>query len=104
MKDINPKLQTSNNKPQTSNHLARERHDLHEVLVAQLAGDGAEDARAARVVFLVDHDGRVAVEADVGAVAADRRLLGADNDAADDLALLDVTAGQRLLHRADDYV
>ena len=33
-----------------SEHLRRERDDLHEVALAQLARDGAEDARPARVV------------------------------------------------------
>jgi hypothetical protein len=32
-------------------HLRRERDDLHEVALAQLARDRAEDARAARVVL-----------------------------------------------------
>src|SRR5688572_2052540 len=86
------------------NHFTRERDDLHEVLVSQLPRDGAKDAGAARVVFLVDHDGGVLVEADVAAVGADGRLLRADDDAADDLAVLHVPAGQRFLHRADDHV
>src|SRR4029078_3627224 len=76
--------------PSCLDHFARQRHDLHEVLVAQLAGPGAEETRAARVVLLVDHDRRVLVEADVGAVAAERGLLGPHDDAANDLALLDV--------------
>jgi hypothetical protein len=44
------------------------------------------------------------VEADVAAVLAERRLLRADDDAADDLALLHLAAGERLLHGADDHV
>src|SRR5687767_2305927 len=88
----------------SSNHFARQRHDLHEVLVAQLAGDGAEDARAARVVLLVDHHRRVLVEADVAAVLAEHGLLRANDHAADDLPLLHLPARQRLLHRADDHV
>src|SRR5437016_1200043 len=41
-----------------SQDLRRERDDLHEVPFAQLARDGAEDARPARVVLGVDqHDG-----------------------------------------------
>src|SRR3954452_5206930 len=87
----------------SSNHLAGERHDFHEVLLAQLAGDRAEDARAAGVVLGVDHHGRVLVEADVAAVGADGRLPGADDDAADDLALLDVAGGKSLLYGADDH-
>src|SRR5215212_11486050 len=83
-----------------SDDLARERHDLHEVLVAKLAGHGAEDSGAAGVVFLVDHDGGVAVEPHVRAVGPLRRLLGADDDAADDLALLHVAGGHRFLDGA----
>src|SRR5882724_345506 len=45
-----------------SDHFARQRHDLHEVLVAEFTGDGAEDARADRVVFLVDRHGGILVE------------------------------------------
>ena len=51
---------------------------------AQLAGDGAEDARAARVALLVHEDDRVAVEPDVGTVGAAHVVARADHDAADD--------------------
>src|SRR5438093_6492827 len=73
--------------------LARERYDLHEILVAKLSRDGAKDSRAARVVFLVDHHRRVLVKTHVAAVLAKRWLPGADDDAADDFALLDIAAG-----------
>src|SRR5437763_3964238 len=43
--------------------LRRERDDLHEVALAQLAGDRSEDAGAARVVGGGEEDGRVLVEA-----------------------------------------
>src|SRR2546428_6171447 len=42
--------------------------DLHELLVAQLAGHRAEHARAHRLPGVVDEHGRVAVEPDVGPV------------------------------------
>src|SRR4051812_18268084 len=59
-----------------SDHLGGQADDLQIALVAQLAGDGAEDARAARVlVFLVQQHHRVAVEADVTAVRPARPLL-----------------------------
>src|SRR6478672_10309152 len=49
-----------------SEHLRRQRDDPHELLVAQLAAHGAEDARAAGfTVGLEDHCG-VLVELDVG--------------------------------------
>src|SRR5215210_5293498 len=70
-------------------HLRGERDDLHEVAVAQLAGHGAEDARAARVVAVVDQHGGVLVEGDVRAVVAAELLLRADHHGGHDLALLD---------------
>src|SRR5262249_39473582 len=85
--------------------LCREADDLKKAAVAQLAGDGAEDARAARVlVFLVQDHHRVAVEADVAAVVAARGALDAHHYALDDFARLDVAAGDRLLHAGDDDV
>src|SRR3954471_14818474 len=84
-------------------HLRGERDDLHEAAVAQLAGDGAEDARPARVVRLVDDHRGVLVEADVGAVVAAEGLLRAHDDRADDLALLDRALRRGLLDgRGDD--
>src|SRR5262249_28730957 len=87
-------------------HLQRLRsqtHDLHEVLFAQLAGDRAEDARAARVALVVDDHGRVLVERDQRPVVAAERLSRADDDGLHDLALLDRTLRRRRLHgRGDD--
>ena len=45
-------------------YLRREGHDLHEVALAQLARDRAEDARAARLVLRCEQDSGVVVEAD----------------------------------------
>src|SRR5687768_9608503 len=67
-----------------SNHFTCQRNDLHEVLVAQLTGDSAENAGASRVVVLVDHHGRVLVETDVAAVVAAGNLPGPNHHAADD--------------------
>src|ERR1700730_9743449 len=50
-----------------SEHLRRERDDLHEALGAELARDRAEDARPDRLACVVDQHGGVGVEADVGA-------------------------------------
>src|SRR4051794_23706596 len=85
-------------------HLRGEGDDLHEPAVAQLAGHRPEDARAARVVGLVDDHGRVLVEADVRAVVAAEGLLRAHDDRADDLALLDRALRRRLLDRRGDHV
>src|SRR3712207_4021525 len=53
-----------------SDHLGGERHDLHVLLLTELARHGAEDARRPRLALLGDdHDG-VLVEADVAAVLA----------------------------------
>src|SRR6266545_2728733 len=79
-------------------HLWRETDDLHEALVPQLAAHRAEDARATRVLLLVDDDGSVLVEADVGAVGAALLLLGAH------VAFLDRAARDGVLHRRDDDV
>src|SRR5215207_7497603 len=87
-----------------SEHLRGERDDLHEVAVAQLAGHRAEDAGAARVLLVVDEDGRVLVEGDVGAVVAPEFLLRAHHHGGHDLALLDRAVRDRLLDGADDDV
>src|SRR5699024_2129279 len=72
-----------------SQHLRCQRDDLHEALVAQLAADGAEDARSARLAVGLEDHRRVLVEADVGAVGAPTLLGRADDDRLDDVALLD---------------
>src|SRR5215217_3802724 len=84
--------------------LRRQADDLHEVAVAQLAGDRPEDARAARVVGGVDDHGGVLVEGDVGAVVAPELLLRAHDDGLDDLALLDRPLRVGLLDRGGDDV
>src|ERR1700749_5350947 len=61
-----------------SEHLRGQRHDLHEVTLAQLACHGAEDAGSPRVVLGVDQHRRVLVESDVRPVLAAVGLLGPD--------------------------
>src|SRR5581483_11104767 len=78
--------------------------DLHEVLLAQLAGDRPEDARATRVSLVVDDHRGVLVERDRRAVVAAERLLRAHDDRANDLALLHGALRRRRLHGADDDV
>src|SRR3954447_10051554 len=85
-------------------HLRREADDLHEVAIAQLAGDGAEDSRAARVVLRVDDHGGVLVERDVRPVLAPELLLRAHDDGLDDIALLDRPVRVGLLDRGHDDV
>src|SRR6266487_1475629 len=73
-------------------NLRSERDDLHEVALAQLAGDGPEDARAAWVVGLRQEHRRVFVEADQRAVRPLVLLLHANDDRLHHLALLDLAA------------
>src|ERR1017187_6987844 len=85
-------------------NLRRERNDLHEVLRTQLAGDGAEDAGALRVVVGADdHDG-VAVETQVAAVGAAHGRLRADHHGLGDLALLHGCVRRAFLDVHGDYV
>src|SRR6185312_6122652 len=78
--------------------------DLHEVAVAELAGNRSEDAGSTRVALRVDQHGRVLVERDVGPVGPSELLLGADDDRLDDLALANAAVGGRLLDRRSDHV
>src|SRR3954447_930859 len=75
-------------RPAMSDHLRRKRHDAHELLVAQLPADRAEDAGAPRLLLVVDEHGGVLVEADVAAVGTALLLLHPDDDALHDVALL----------------
>src|SRR5690606_15373382 len=75
-----------------SEHFGCERDDLHELLGAQLAGHGPEDARADRLLLVVEQHGRVAVEADQLTVGSAHARAGADDDRVVDLALLDLAA------------
>src|SRR5205823_3186134 len=86
-----------------SQHLRRKGDDLHEVALAQFTSDWPEHARATGIVLLVDDHRRVLVEGDVGPIFAADRLLGADDDRRDDVALLDGALGICLLDgRRDD--
>src|SRR5690606_4063517 len=85
-------------------HLRGERHDLHELAVAKLAADRSEDTRATGLAVVVQDDGRVLIELDVRAIFTTRLLDGADDDRLDDVALLHVAAGDRVLDRRDDGV
>src|SRR5581483_570824 len=85
-----------------SNHFRREADDLHESLVAQLAGDGAEDARAHRLIVRLDDHRGVLIKANIRAVLAARLFARADDDGAHDLALLDRAIGRCLFDRRRD--
>src|SRR4029078_8409948 len=87
-----------------SENLGRERNDLHEPALAQLAGHRPEHARSNRLVLVVDQHGGVAVEADVAAVLAALLLDGADDHRLDHASLLDVRLPRRFLPRGGDNV
>src|SRR5262245_34814738 len=87
-----------------SDDLRSERDDLHELALAQLARDRAEDARADRLFLVVDQHRRVRVEADVAAVAPLLGVHRADDDRLDDCALLHRAVGSRFLDRSGDHV
>src|ERR1043166_9688314 len=76
-------------KRKASDHFGCKGNDLHEFLVAQLAGDGAENTGAARVQLFVNDDDGVAVKAEIGAVVAANGLAGAHHDCVHDFAFLD---------------
>src|SRR2546428_4038082 len=87
-----------------SDHLRRERHDLHELLLTQLAPDRPEDAGRAGLALVGDEHRGVLVEADVGPVLALRLLGGPDDDGPRHLALLDLPGRDGVLDRDDDDV
>src|SRR6266516_3413154 len=87
-----------------SDDLRRERHDLHELLVAQLAAHRAENTSGPRLTLVVDQHGGVLVEPDVGAVFASS-LFGRPHDhRLGHLALLHLTGGDGVLDRDDHDV
>src|SRR5512145_218313 len=80
-----------------SQHLRRQRDDLHEVLRTQLAHDRPEDTGTDRFTLVVQDDGGVAVETDRGAVFTANFFRGANDDGLADVTLLNATFRNRLL-------
>src|SRR6267378_862285 len=87
-----------------SDHLRRERDDLHEPLVAQLAPYRSEDAGRAGLALVGNEHGGVLVEPDVGAILALGLLGRAYDHRLHHLALLDLAGGNGVLNRHDDDV
>src|SRR2546425_2721811 len=87
-----------------SDHLRRERDDLHKPLVAQLAPHRPEDAGRAGLALIGDEHGGVLIEPDVGAVLALGLLGRAHDHRPHHLALLDLAGGNGILDRHDDDV
>src|SRR5690606_6088363 len=71
---------------------------------AQLTTHGAEDAGAARLTVGLEDDGGVLVEPDVGAIRTTALLHRAHDDGLDDVTLLHVATGDRVLDGGDDDV
>src|SRR2546430_6760113 len=82
-----------------SDPLRRERHDLHEPFLAQLATHRPEDARGAGLALIREEHRRILVEPDVRAVLTPRLLRGAHDHGLHHLALLDLTGGDGVLDR-----
>src|SRR5579884_1030576 len=85
-------------------HLSGQVDDADKSALTQLAGHSAEDARAARVLLGVDDDHCIAVKTNVAAVIAARRLLAANDNAADHVAGLNLAAGIGLLDAGDNHI
>src|SRR5690606_1430340 len=81
----------------SSEDLRGQRHDLHELLGAQLARERAEDAGADGLQLGVEQHSRVAVELDQRAILAADAFGGANHHSVVDLALFDATARGRFL-------
>src|SRR5581483_8470198 len=80
-----------------SEHLGRERNDLHELHVAQLARHGPENTGADRLELVGQQHGCVAVEADQRSIRTTYTVRGAYHYRVVHLALLDLAAGNRVL-------
>src|SRR5689334_14885672 len=84
--------------------LRSQRYYLHELLLAQLAGNGAEDTGTARRVVLVYDHCCIIVEANVRAISSLVFFGGANHHSAYHFALLNGAAGARGLHRSNNNV
>src|SRR6185295_4652206 len=82
-----------------SDDLRCQRHDLHVLLLPELARHGTEDAGRAGLARVVDQHGGVLVEADVGPVLAAGFLGGPHDHRPGHVALLDLAGRDRVLHR-----
>src|SRR5689334_7797809 len=87
-----------------SDHFGSERHDLHELALAELAGDRSEDARPDGLFGIVDDDRGIVVELDVAAVLAPLLLDRAHDDRLDHGALLHGAIRSSFLDRSGDHV
>src|SRR5512140_856617 len=87
-----------------SEHLRRERDDLHVLLLAQFARHGTEDTGRLWLALVVDEDGGILVEPDVGPVLPTDLLRGAHDDRLEHLALLHLAGRDRVLDGHDHAI
>src|SRR2546425_6176213 len=87
-----------------SDHLRRERDDLHEPFVAQLAPHRPEDAGRTGLPLVGKEPGGVLVETNVGAILTLGLLGRAHDHGLHHLALFDLAGGDGVLDRHDDDV
>src|SRR5262249_33562034 len=85
-------------------YLWRQRDDLHERPLAQLASDRPKDASTTRVVFLTDDHGGVVVEANMRAIRAHILFRRPYDHPAHDFALLHRAARRSFFHRRDNHI
>src|SRR3954451_116992 len=85
-------------------HLRRERDDLHELLLTKLTADRTENTGTTGFAIVLQDDRGVLVEADVGAVDTPALLDSPHDDCLDDVALLHVATGDRVLDGGNDDV
>src|ERR1700745_4151058 len=81
-----------------------QRYDFGKFLFAQFARHGSEDARAHRLVGVIDEHGGVVIKPDIGAITPAMFLARANDDGAHHLALLDVPLGRLFFHRSGDDI
>src|SRR6202041_2068874 len=88
----------------TSQYLWRQRDNLHELHIAQLARHGSKNTRADGLELVGQQHGRVGVEANQRAIGAAHAALGAHHDCVIYLALLDLAARDRILDADLDHI
>src|SRR4051794_28205107 len=85
-------------------NLWRERDDLEELLLSKLTSHRAKDTGSDRLHRIVNNDGGVLVEANVGSILAAILLAGTHDHGLDDLALLDGSVRRSLFDRRGDDI
>src|SRR5437870_1229342 len=87
-----------------SNNFRRQADNSQKTALAKLAGHGAENTRAARILLRVNEHEGIAIKTDVTAVVSPRGFLATHNDAAHHIAWFYVPARHGLLDACDNDV